>query len=82
MSVSAEHGFIKFDDDLDELIYSDNYSSYGSQILIQKLINLKLDIPIYLQNELSILKVTLKRQSYDICRLFCKCFRNENQASE
>jgi len=74
MSVDKSHGFLKYDSDLDEVVYSDNDSKYGSQVMIQKLVPLKLNESIFLVNGMSMIQVTLMKQKQSYFEMLKSCF--------
>jgi len=38
ISISETHGFLKHDTEINEIVYEDNQSRYGTSLLIQRLV--------------------------------------------
>lgn len=63
ISVSKEHGSIRYDTSINEIVIQDNDSKYGTFILIQQPILLKIHNPLYVLNVLSLIKISITKES-------------------
>jgi pSer/pThr/pTyr-binding forkhead associated (FHA) protein len=61
VSVSKKQATLKYDLSINELVLTDINSKYGTHILIQRPIELKLNHPMYFLNGLSLIQLNLKR---------------------
>ena len=59
VSVSKKQATLKYDLTVGEIILQDTMSKYGTHVLIQRPVPLKVNSPLYIMNGLSLMKLEL-----------------------
>lgn len=64
VSVSKKQATLKYDVSVGELVLQDTNSKFGTHIMIQRPVNLKMNKPSYAINGLSLIKMELKKDRF------------------
>jgi len=70
-TLEKQHGVLRYDRKIGELVYLDNHSQLGSQLLVQRPIKLAPSKPILLLNGITIMRIEVKKISFKLCDLAC-----------
>ena len=79
ISVSRRQSFIKYDVNLGELVLQDDFSRFGTHLLIQRPMKLYPYKPMLILSGLSMIRIEVRRENEFTCKSLFPCFRPENQ---